>query len=259
MSGGVSNALVVCRFCGQRKPQAKEDIISEWIAREIGPAGTNEDGTDGQYILELYSAADGNPPRFHKSQRRGKWASVYKLPGICADCNNGWMSDIEDRTQDLLLPLMRNEPRMLAEAECRTIARWSYLKAITLDAWYRSDPWLDPDAYSTFHEQREAPGSTTVGLGIVKPWADGRHAPVSRKRGAIRQIDGSPLTVRRYTFVFRWLILQVVIPEDGVTVPYSPPAGWFVNIWPQFFVSDPEPTYPWPPTLIDPARLAQLM
>lgn len=48
----------------------------------------------------------GEPLTQH-SQQLGNLATI-KLKRVCDDCNNNWMSDLEDRTRPLMEPLIRD-------------------------------------------------------------------------------------------------------------------------------------------------------
>src|SRR5688572_17574751 len=54
-------------------------------------------------------------------------------PGPCQRCNNGWMSEMENRTKALLLPLMRGVRTDLSIANQSKIAIWTTKTAMTFD------------------------------------------------------------------------------------------------------------------------------
>jgi hypothetical protein len=52
-----------------------------------------------------------------------------QVSAVCAECNNGWMSDIEAAARPILWPLIHAQGRRLDSDEQRVLARWALLKA----------------------------------------------------------------------------------------------------------------------------------
>ena len=96
---GTSSDIVLCIFCGLRGPRAREDIISDWLAEELG--GTPPISTTH------FADVGGQEPRSF-TQTHGSVATL-KYPEVCRDCNGGWMSNLEVSTKPLLVPLIRGE------------------------------------------------------------------------------------------------------------------------------------------------------
>lgn len=55
---------------------------------------------------------------------------------ICARCNNGWMSGLEQSCQGILLDMIRGrrQPGQLSETECLLVARWAAKTAYVLNS-----------------------------------------------------------------------------------------------------------------------------
>lgn len=51
----------------------------------------------------------------------------------CADCNNGWMANLEGEGKPILLPLIRGETRVLDGSEQVTLTRWALKTAMVLE------------------------------------------------------------------------------------------------------------------------------
>lgn len=103
----------LCIFCGARA-DSKEHIFPDWINRLIltdefeGMAFTIERG-------ELVER------RTHRTnQAAGDRARI-----VCRRCNNGWLSDLEGKAQELLSPLMLGEPTTLNAGQQLLAAEWA--------------------------------------------------------------------------------------------------------------------------------------
>ena len=61
------------------------------------------------------------------------WAGDVRNRGIrtvCADCNSGWMSSIEEMTRPVLEPLIRGQSSFLDQKAQKTLATWSAMKTM---------------------------------------------------------------------------------------------------------------------------------
>jgi hypothetical protein len=63
---------------------------------------------------------------------RGYEKSAYSVTTgmVRAQCNNGWMSRLEDRGKPFLEPMVHGRRRMLRQGEQRTLAAWALKTAI---------------------------------------------------------------------------------------------------------------------------------
>jgi hypothetical protein len=109
-----------CIFCGSEDNLSKEHLWSDWARKAIEadaelPVSTvphvikRSDGSNKQWEAPVFSAT---------------------LNKVCRDCNSTWMSDVEDLTKDLVLPMLRNEQVLLEKEEQLCLAAWGYLKVL---------------------------------------------------------------------------------------------------------------------------------
>lgn len=108
-----------CLACGQTSsPATKEHVFSQWLPRELGSPSMSfyrryGDGSSAPYrqMINLES---------------------FTLKRICQDCNNGWMSRLENLVKPTMVALMRRERHLdsLAEVEKRALAKWAAKTAI---------------------------------------------------------------------------------------------------------------------------------
>src|SRR5215472_14798711 len=111
-----SGQLVTCIFCGQRKPGSREHVIPRWIRERLD--------IQADVRIEVNSAL------------AKKWPNLYvKLDRtVCANCNNGWMSDLEEQVKPCLGPMLVNEHSVNLDAEQqRDLARWALIKILLLE------------------------------------------------------------------------------------------------------------------------------
>src|SRR5579883_3043438 len=120
-----------CLFCGRVLPpkriknaKSDEHIIPQWLMDHLGlrtmPVTGMRWDVPSRQVIE------------HKQHAVRKFVSV----GVCAGCNGGWMSQLENQAKPLLTRLIAdpNELPKLTEQERYVIARWTLKTAAALNA-----------------------------------------------------------------------------------------------------------------------------
>lgn len=118
-----------CPFCGRSGVRTKEHVWAQWLHETDGaralldgthgeriprPLKAMQRGIDGRY--EVQSLADG---------RVAKWLPNVAVD-VCADCNNGWMSNLEAQVKNLLEPFFRTkQPIRLKAPDMALLATWA--------------------------------------------------------------------------------------------------------------------------------------
>jgi hypothetical protein len=105
--------MVTCIFCGLWRPGSDEDVISKWIRRTLNPA------TEVIIRAEPTGAVS-----------RLQYLTVTLEDMVCQQCNNTWMSRLENRgVKPFLAPMLTNEDAVtLDETQQRDLARWAVIK-----------------------------------------------------------------------------------------------------------------------------------
>lgn len=234
-------------FCDQRGDRAREDIISNWLADELG--GTPPFFSDLSTVHADSTRTDTLKGRKYDN------AAVYKLNCVCAGCNNGWMSRIEDTAKPHLIPMIRGQNHTLTGDGPRAVAAWLYLMALTYDAFQR--PRHLPNEYAwAFHAETEPKQPPpTIGMRLAKypppPAGVGilsaRHtADVSA--GATRAAAAPAGTLMRVMFVFGRLYTETCMGVPATLACECQDDPRYSLVWP-----DPPKPVTWPPStdLID--------
>lgn len=160
------------------------------------------------------------------------------LKDVCERCNSGWMSDVEELTKELVLPMLRNEEVYLGKEEQLCLATWGYLKILVLERVDRQHSILPMDRYRGLYAHlsngvMSLPRSATVFLAAHSGHAvDGGYTHhVIVNRSDLSQ----PFFMA--TFTLRQVVLQVfdylasptvgVVPERAASL-----AGRDIQIWP---------------------------
>jgi hypothetical protein len=116
---------VDCLACGiTSSSPSREHVFAQWLIRELNKAGISGIG--------LFRRIPGPEETVMLRLRPEIRLESFTLKGICAECNNGWMSQLEDCAKPLLMALMLGERELtsLEVAERNILARWTAKTAI---------------------------------------------------------------------------------------------------------------------------------
>ena len=113
-----------CIFCDNR-PSTKEDAWPLWLIRLLRTGPGRIDGERGG--------------------RRFVWRVVepgLKVKFVCARCNNGWMSDLENRVKPIIETLVGEERVTLSSVDQATLATWAVKNAMVFEALRFGRSWF---------------------------------------------------------------------------------------------------------------------
>ncbi len=144
-----------CIFCGGA-PVRNEHVWPDWVMNFLRAElpGVPLVGT-----RSLVSAAGGS--------------TTWEAPGldvsvkqVCAACNEGWMSNLEEAAARVMKPLIRGEPRILTPDDQVLLARWAAKTALVFEFAYASSAanYIPASDRQWLRGNETPPASTTVWL-----------------------------------------------------------------------------------------------
>lgn len=106
-----------CIFC-HGGPISREHVWPAWMRSYLPP------GQASQFVR--ISNFNNGTPLIHPGplNRKGDGRS-QKLKVICTPCNNNWMSVLQDRTKDVLLPLLLKDTLQINPQNHELLATWA--------------------------------------------------------------------------------------------------------------------------------------
>lgn len=107
-----------------------------------GPASTKEDAWP-HWLMRLLGGNIG----IIEAERSGKepqsWrASGLRVKFICSNCNNGWMSQLENRVKPIVESLFSEKRVTLDSHDQATLAAWSFKNAMVFEALRLNRSWF---------------------------------------------------------------------------------------------------------------------
>lgn len=120
----------LCVFCAS-EGLTKEHIWPDWLKHAIPRKDTSHVFATGESQRRRGS--------LESSEQKVKWGTgdlhSQKLKVVCADCNHGWMSQLQERAKPVLLPLINgtSENFDFTEDQCRLIASWAMMFTMVVE------------------------------------------------------------------------------------------------------------------------------
>src|SRR5579862_7438320 len=140
-----------CEFCGA-SPTTSEHIFPRWLERYLPP--------DRRQQREVARYGEGGFDIQHPVV-----GLDFRLNRVCADCNNGWLSALEQESIPVLDPLIRGLGlTLLSPRKQRQIALWAVKTAMMTDLT-QARPILSYGLRSRLRTHRTIPRGTRVWLG----------------------------------------------------------------------------------------------
>lgn len=111
-----------CAFCSHTGKLTNEHIISQWLSKLFPGEITSRRKVAGGMVENI-----------------GKFID-YKAKTVCKDCNEGWMSTLEnEKAKPVLTPLVIGKSDIPITAEdAHSIALFAFSKAVVIDCSTRS-------------------------------------------------------------------------------------------------------------------------
>ncbi|MBX9469440.1 MAG: hypothetical protein KL839_16980 [Rhizobium sp.] len=189
-----------CIFCGAVGGLSREHVLPKWLQLNVG--GSLEGTFTG-----IRSSFIGE-----RLDERKFSGGNFTLKRICTNCNNGWMSQLEDRFA-LVLPKLESfmRPSQLSKTERHTVSMWIVKTGIVahLSANYRR---ILPESFpAKLQCGRVIPRGVKVFCGTTEPekriiWAQGNVVA-----NTVRKADIETFDAYKDTFVFFIAIRGAVI------------------------------------------------
>jgi hypothetical protein len=110
-----------CVFCGFKGKMTSEHVFPLWTRQAVLPDAKGDSG----YI---FRGPDGG---FEVVP--GMPVAALQVKRVCGPCNNGWLSDLEQKAIPLLTRPIQGDPTTLHFLDVQTAATWAYKTCILAD------------------------------------------------------------------------------------------------------------------------------
>jgi hypothetical protein len=202
-----------CIFCERFGNMSKEHIWPEWAAElfKLNPSPVHEEFhmrfTEKTKLVDKPKVVN----------RQGSVATK-KMRVVCEDCNNGWMSELEDSIKPILTPLILGNPSTIDQSQQELVARWIGVKVLVSEQNNQSDVISDQRHRTALMVDGAVPGYLHIWIAPVKAekWETGYY----RETGTLsRTLEPPPKTkknVQSNAFGFGRLFMFAMGSTGGI-------------------------------------------
>ena len=161
-----------CVFCNSQGSLTKEHIFPDWLA---------------QYFPKSHGFTDHltkSPSRGIVKGRLNRPGAVHskKLRVVCAECNNGWMSRMQEDAKPYLLRMAQRESLDFSKKERDVILKWIVMFCMVLEFADEDSKVIYQKHREQFCKDRTIIGDWQVWIGKYVP--EGNHAFQFNRFGA---------------------------------------------------------------------------
>lgn len=170
-----------CWWCDAQGPLTLEHVLARWVV----------DALDGAGALDHAYTEHG------AEEATRRWSAVrpeFKAKVVCARCNNGWLSALEDRAAVVLADLVAGRAGRLTADESGVAARWAAKTVMTFQALeVAADRVVDRALYRQLMDADVLPPTLRVWAGRIDAHGALAHAfggTIRHRRRAARHLTG---------------------------------------------------------------------
>jgi hypothetical protein len=142
-----------CVFCGAKELTA-EHVWPRWLAR-AAPAPKRQ-------VLHHRRRIDQRKQLAEAPTRWSGPSYTVTVHAACAECNNGWMSDLEGATKPLLEPMLKGQVRILERERQALLATWAFKTCVMLEFTYPRERAIQQSQCEWLSRHRSPPREVTV-------------------------------------------------------------------------------------------------
>lgn len=103
----------------------------------------------------------------------------HKVRIVCAECNNGWMSDLEKKIKPIISKMVRLESFLIDESEQNLLAFWSQKTVLMLNQSVPGGVKFTQDLYDDIYQKKNFSNKVLVNLGWRTKYAGNIDEPIS--------------------------------------------------------------------------------
>lgn len=218
-----------CAFCDRTGKMSAEDVLPMWMHPLFNQNGVM---------------------RFQTAQKQWEVPAAcidWRAKVVCEECNNTWMSDIEnEHGRPVLTPLIEGDKAIpIDQGRAKSIAIWAFKTAVVMDHAHKvaGQPYFSLEERTAFRERRTIPTDSIVWVGMF-------HGHRYRVKSETSQCNGQigpdqPLTMHVFTCAIGCLVIQFGHARTTRPVVFEPKPGFeyiMAPIWPSLY---PDLTWPW--------------
>jgi hypothetical protein len=181
-----------CIFCGN-PAETKEDAWPSWLMKKF-PTKVNG-------IMEG-QIEEGNLLHYKKIRPQ------LKVKFVCKKCNNGWMSQLEDKVKLILEPIFNKKPILISTEEQSILSTWALKTTMVLETIHHTRRFYLPSERAYLMNKHQPPENTYIWIAACV-YFNGCYSSASLLRGEIKETS-KPISGYSSTIAFGPFVVQVM-------------------------------------------------
>ena len=211
-----------CAFCGQiltGKTKSREHVWAQWLQKRLDVEK-----------LPFEGIHSGFPWGVHTISTRTQNTNSIVLGGVCANCNNGWMSELEVKVAPIFEKLWevgKEKYIILDSQSCETLAQWAFKTSLVVNLASNYRRIVPQKHFSDFYESRKLPENSAVDITLAPfgnslQWIQGQSAigTISGEIEVTKAMSKIISTLYVITLDVAGVLLRTMwIPTDFLEIP----------------------------------------
>lgn len=211
-----NDAAAVCEFCGGLG-MSHEHLWSKWM-HPLFPRGMDENSHIQFTTHTRQVGPDAMAIRPDIQSKRGH-GLARTLRKFCERCNNGWMSQVDQRAAAPLAELITGAKSRLDEEDCRSVAAWIAMKAIVGEYTHPESAAIPAADRHHVMTAISAPPHWRIYVGRIAPPAEGLQAGYQHYRLNVGIRFEETLIIPTNVQVTTFTLGHVVVVATSVSEP----------------------------------------
>jgi hypothetical protein len=135
-----------------------EDVLPDWLRRHKGVKSHTK------AMWQIEHLANGKRGK----RQQSLYMKAYRC--VCAQCNNGWMSEIQDQAKNVIRPMTDALVTPISLADRGRLASWAAMTSITCE--YAHKRRVDRQRRTYFYDHRSLPNMRVFLSELVGKYSD---------------------------------------------------------------------------------------
>ena len=158
-----------CLFCQEEKTLTLEHVLPNWLST-LYPQNT--------MVINEFTGGSNKiwPSKIFQ----------HKAKVVCASCNNGWMSDLESKTEPIIKRMIKLERMLMDKNTQDTLAFWSQKTVLMSNQAVSGGLKITSDLYDDIYDKKDHSAKVLVNIGWRMQFNGNKDQPIGSFE--IRQI-----------------------------------------------------------------------
>ena len=140
----------LCIFC-QNSGLSKEHFWPNWLRDYLDTSPSDK------HTTEVYSGEVNSKAELENKLERSGNLITKKFRVVCAKCNSGWMSKLEEKIKPIIVSVLKNQDITLNSDEILLFSKWIIMKVMVAEQNHQGTQVTPNSDLKSFYDTNEIP------------------------------------------------------------------------------------------------------